>query len=522
MRIPGIPFTIRVLAPFTMSLQGPWSQLPLPVDLSNLDKVIESMGISGYFPMPAELCPDGGIEIAVFRMKDFHPDAMVQKNPFLSHLLAAGQLLSDPQLTAAEKQQGLEEFPDLPELHVSAEAENAIPKDAGVLDNILNMVAMPGELQDAGLSSKSLSGRAAVDRIIQAVLARVYSDKAFRDAEAAWRGVQLLLRQGAGADIDFRLELVPVTLETVEETIASLTVSQINDLPSLVIVDLPFDNAPHSIKLLEKVARFAEILMAPAVVWASPRLMDLDAWADMNRLPFLPHYLEGAYFAKFNRLKSQPEANWLAIACNRLLARYSYGSENRPRTVSFEEPAPPWVSPVWAIATLILKSFAETGWPTRFTDWREFQIRDLAVYFITPDKAVASEVLISEDRMDQMRRAGLIPVVTPANRDTAFVPMETTLGGASLAYQLFASRVTQFLLWCRDNLDPDLSGPGLEGELKRAFFLFWEKSGHQRPDSIEITAGHTDAENRIPLRIELRPSRQILPSGEGLTLEFNW
>ncbi len=522
MRTPSIPFTIRVLAPFAVNLQVPWQQPPVAVDLSSLDQAVKSICGSAYFPLPLALCPAGGLEITVSRMKDFHPDGMIQNNPFLRHLLEAGRLLSDHRLSVAEKKQGLEQFPDLPALDAGAEAKEAISRDAGALDNILNMVAMPGEAQASGQATKPTSGGTAVDGIIQAVLAHVYSDNAFREAEAAWRGLQLLLRQGAGAAADFRVEIIPATLETIEETIGRLTVSQINDLPSLVIVDLPFDNTPHSIHLLEKVAAFAEMLMAPALACASPRLMDLDSWTDLNRLPFLPNYLQSPHFAKFNRLKAQPEADWVALACNRVLARYPYGKESRPRTVSFEEPEAPWLRPVWAVSALIVKSYAETGWPTRFTEWQAFQLRDLAVHFIGSDTAVPVEALMSEDRMDQLRRIGLIPLAAMANRDVVFVPMETTLGGASLAYQLFASRVTQLLLWCRDNLSPDLSGPGLEEALKRTFFLFWEKSGHPRPESIEITAGDPDTENRIPLRLDLQPSRRILPSGEGLALEFNW
>jgi hypothetical protein len=62
----------------------------------------------------------------------------------------------------------------------------------------------------------------------------------------------------------------------------------------------------------------------------------------------------------------------------------------------------------------------------------------------------------------------------------------------------------------------------LEAELNRVFAYFWQKSGHPGPEAIDIKAGQPDDENRIPLKIDLQPSRRILPSGEGLTLEFKW
>ena len=522
MRIPDMPFVIRVLAPFVITLEAPWDGPPLAVDASNMDQVMASLGISTYIPMPRQLCPEGGIDIRVARMKDFHPDTLIKNTPFLNSLHAAGELLSDPRLPAAEKRQGLEKFQDLSELHVSAEAKDATPKDAGALDNILSMVAMPGDAQTPGSQKTMQPHEGTAAGILQAALDRVYSDAAFRGTEAAWRGLKLLLGQGAREKGDFRVEIIPANLDTLQDTIAGMTAGQINDLPSLIVVDLPFDNTPHSIGLLENVARFAEILMAPALVWASSRLLELDSWADLDRLPFLPNYLDSAHFAKFNRLKTQSEANWLVVSCNRLMARHPYGSENRPKTVSFEERDLPWVSPVWAVCALIVKSLGLTGWPTRLTDWQRVRVDDLPVYIVGRNTAIPSEVLFSENRVDQLRRAGMTPVAAAAGQDFVFIPMETTLGGASLAYQLFASRMTHFTLWCRDNLPADLSGPALEDALKQAFHLFWEKSGHSGPESIEITAGLPDTEGRIPLHIDLKPSRQILSSGEGLTLEFSW
>jgi len=523
MRIPSIPFKVLALAPFGFELQEAWKKAPVPIDLSDLDHVIESLGIFGYFSLSRDLCPAGGVEIKIFRLKDFHPDALIKSNSFLGHLQDARQVLSDSNLSSAEKRQMIKDWQDLPDLPIAdaPPKANETGKEAATeLDNILNMVAMP----EAGGSapSASVSGDNPADAIMQAVLADIYSDKSFKAAEAAWRGVKRLLQQGAQSNGDVKLEVVPVNMDTLEETIGALTVRLVDDLPSLILVDLPFENTPNSLALLERVAQFAEILMAPALVWASPGLMGLDAWSGLNRLSFIPNYLDAPHFAKFNRLKSQSEANWLAMGFNRYLPRPPYGSENPPRNFPFKEPELAWSSPIWAISALILQSFGESGWPTRFTEWQVHQLSDLAVHSIDAKTAIPTETLISEDRMDQCRRAGLMALAARANRDVVFLPMETTIGGASLAYQLFASRVTQFFLWCKDNLSTDLSGQALEQELKRMTSLLWEKSGHAGPDQLEITASPPDEENRTLLRIDLHPSRKILPSGEGLTLEFKW
>ncbi len=524
MRIPDMPFKILVLAPFAMNLGQPWKAPPLGVDLHDMDAVMDALGISGYFPLPADLCPAGGIELRISRLKDFHPDALVQGHPFLKQLVAAAEAEPPPAAKARTEART--------EAEPRAEA-------ADRLDSILNMVAMPGQDEKSAArdSARHAAGARQVDTPLQAVLAEIYADPAFRATESAWRGLKCLLQQGQGRKTGpgFHLEIVPVTRDTLEETLGALTISQVNDLPSLVLVDLPFDSTPRSVGLLEKVAQFAEILMAPAVAWASPGLVGLDSWADLPHLPFLPHHLDSPNFGKLNQLKSQPEADWLAVACNRFLLRYPYGKENPPRRIVFEEPGNPWVSPVWAVGALILASFTGTGWPTRFTDWQAFQLKDLPLHRVDSQTAIPAEVLISEDRLDQFRRAGIMALAAAANKDAAFIPMETAFGGTSLAYQLFAARMVQFLLWCKDHLPlessgeagAEVSGRDLEEGLRRAVAAFWEKSGHPVPQEFRITAGPPVAENRnadkrIPLRVEVTPSRRILPSGEGLTLEINW
>ena len=70
------------------------------------------------------------------------------------------------------------------------------------------------------------------------------------------------------------------------------------------------------------------------------------------------------------------------MTANRFLTREPYGDESPPRTAFFREPAPLWISPVWALGTLIAKSVSAYGWPSRFTDYRRIALEDLAVHSV--------------------------------------------------------------------------------------------------------------------------------------------
>jgi hypothetical protein len=141
---------------------------------------------------------------------------------------------------------------------------------------------------------------------------------------------------------------------------------------------------------------------------------------------------------------------------------------------------------------------------------------------IEGDRGIPTETNFSEERIDQFIRGGILPLVSPLNKDTTFIPRETTAGGSSLSYQLFLSRVTQFLFWCKDHFEKDLEPSLLEERLKRAFSLFWERSGNILPRGFEVSATKPKPENPTLVRIIINPSRQMLPSGERVELELNW
>ena len=522
MQLPSMPFKILALGPFRLNDDTPWTQPPVPIENLDLDTVMDKLGISYYFPIPTDLCPAGGIDLGFAKLKDFHPDALIQNAPFLTHLFEAKNYLTDTKtknLSIPEKREALKQWPDLPFIRIKSGQKEEKPHSTVTVDNILNMVTLPED--SPGPFPELQNESVQIDSIFQQVLSHIYSNNRFRASETAWLGLKLLLQQCVG-NSDVRIEIVPATLGTLGETLNNLLDTLINDLPSLIIVDFPFDNSPFCMKLLEKIARFAETLLVPAMVWINPKFMQINSWDNLNKLPFIPHYLEEQTFAKWCRLKNQSSANWLAVTCNRFLIRYLYGSDNMPRKFQFCENLRPWTGPVWAVSCLIAQSINKIGWPTRFADWQEIKIEDLALDTESSTRPIPTEVSFTKDRIDQFKRAGIMPLGSILKKDVAFTPLETTVGGASLSYQLFVSRITQLILWCQDTFPEDLAGTELEDRLRQAFSMFWVKSGHAGPENLKILAGHPGPDNRIPLRIDLQPSRKILSSGEKIVLEFSW
>ena len=523
MKIPSIPFKILALAPFLGPDYPVWDKAPLDVSFNDLDRVIAEFGPTCAVAVPSDLYPDKHIELKFTKLKDFHPDNMVQNNPALQNLREAKDWIEKAgrnRLSTDQINTQLAQWPNLPPIRIETTPLQPQPPSRDSLDKILDIVALPDA--HSGLPSGTQAAARQIDTIIQKILKHIFGDINFRTLEASWRGLHLLLRQVNAGESDIRIEIAPVSDDSLNDTLAALAADMIDALPSLILVDLPFDSSPRNLELLERIAQLSEILLVPAITWIRPEFFHIDSWEDIRSLAFLPHHLEEAPFARWQSFKKKPSARWLTIACNRIAARYPYGKDNLPRSIPFEEKHPAWISPVWALGALISRSVIAIGWPTRFTDWQTVRLEDLPLNTQDPKKPLPVEANFDRDRIDQFIRSGIIPLAAEQGKDIAFVPDETTAADISLRYQLFVSRITQLVLWCRDHFEKGIKGADLETELQRAFKLFWETSGYSGPESLEILAGKPDPQGRVPVQIALKPSRQILASRDKVALDFLW
>ena len=517
----SLPFKVLALGPFTLQEKKDHLQEPIRVDQNHPDQVMEKLNLSVSISLPQNLCGWDHLSLDLKRFKDFHPDSLIENHPSLKNLLEARKFVEESKtrgLAEEEIYQRLKKWPGLP-VEIKFKSTRAREEVSSPVDDILKMVAMPGEGPASPPGSQPFATQ--INLVLQQILGQVFSDPDFRNLESTWQGLQFLIKQ-AGADKDIIFEIVPVSFDTLEETLDHLTLSLIDGLPSLVLLDHPFDNSPRCLELLEKAALFSETLLVPTLCWVTPKFLHLDQWEGLGKLPFLPHYFDEPAFAKWRRLKESPSAKWIAMTCNRFLIRYPYGPDNRPRSIHFNESENLWISPVWAAGSLILQGLLKTGWPTRFTEWQSIRLSNLALHMIEGDRGIPTETNFSEERIDQFIRGGILPLVSPLNKDTAFIPRETTAGGSSLSYQLFLSRVTQFLFWCKDHFEKDLEPSLLKERLKKAFSLFWERSGGIHPIGFEVSAKKPKPENPTLVRIIIEPSRQILPSQEKVEFELSW
>lgn len=526
MDIPFKPFTILAIGPFAPVPRETFRVRMVPVDTPN--EALSLLRPELWVPVPRQICPEGGVTIGPGKLRDLTPDGMLESVSYVKDLSDARAFIqrsssgdTSPSLIVDEVRN---RWPHLP-LDLSFEAgERKKAPEKSRVDDILSMVAMG--TQTAAPAPAAQGGGptawvASIDRLLGAVMTAIFSNESFRVFEAAWRGIELVVKQGpAGTAKDTRLFLVNASRENLHDALDQLAQALETDPPDLVLIDMDFDNSALSMELLEKTAAFAEGILAPAAVNASAGFLGLQNWTELPRLPYLSHYIEdNPVYAKWNKLRSLQASDWLIAACNGFLVRPPYGEQAAPRGILFEEPLSPWISPVWALGTLAAQSAGRFGWPSRLTDAENVRLEGLGLHGIEGGGEASTEAVFSVDRLRQFGEIGLAPITGVAMRDVAFMASALTASGGSAAFQLFFSRLTGFLIRLREEHGASVpagdGGPWLEESLETFFRL----SGGHLPGDLSVTARQAE---RLSFEITLTPPAAIVPGSRRITFTFAW
>lgn len=526
MSVPVSPYTILALAPFGPVPASGYKPRLTEADIYTLDEALAQIGPRFWVELPRDVCPQGGLDVAVTSLAGFRPENLVRNTPYLADLDACRTFLAQarsanaaPQAVAADVSRqwpGLELDLFLPQAAPAHESANA---DA--IDDILSMVAT-GASPGGGAPGVpgSLAGwQAQVETLLARALAAIFADGQFRTYEAAWRGAECLARKaGVKEGGRVRLLLCPVSPDTLADALGALAVQLIQDTPHLALVDQGFDNSPASIELLGQVLAFADTLLVPVVAPVTLDFFRVASWRELSKLGYLKAAFADAQYAKFRKLADHPGASRLMLTLNGFLSRAPYGPGNAARPVAFTEAAPLWISPAWAVGALAAKSVIQYGWPSRLSDYRTIFLEELAV-FDSGEGPAATQGLFDENRIAELLEAGFSPVVGARGRDMVMLPRQTALDGGSFVFQLFFGRVVSHLLQARENA-PDSAQDSPAGAVRQALMDLFNQTDQTPPPDLTVDAGQEEG-GRIPVTIAFTPPRTVM-GGERLTFGFGW
>jgi type VI secretion system protein ImpC len=474
---PEAPFCLGILGDFSGRGGEPGSE-PIAqqrirqVDSDNFEKVLSQFGAK--LRLTFEQAQE--VELNFSTLDDFHPDRLVRQIGPLSKLCDQRQKLLNPgtAAAAASELQGLLAAPPQPAASSASAGTAGSESEADTLARLLGGApAKPAPVQrgGAGGTVESLLRSAVAPSMVPGAtphqtallsvidlelgkqLRAVLHHPKFQALEAAWRGVDLLVRN-FGAEDNLKLFILDVTKAELQADLQAqptLDASgiwkalrrQSEDMPWALWVGLcAFGDSVTDIENLAGLAKLSAGVRAPFLAEANPHLVGCDSFGlhpdpdDWNRA--IPPEVGEAWQA----LRELPEAAYLGLALPRFLLRQPYGKDSDPiDTFPFQELDPDaahesylWGNPALACAHVLASAFQSDGWDMPTSGYGE--LGDLPVYRFKENGETkvkpCAEAWLSDRAGEVILERGLMAVLSIKGRDAVRLPVVQSLTGKAL------------------------------------------------------------------------------------------
>ena len=422
----------------------------------------------------------GSLEpLRFFRLSDFHPDSLLKKVPWLARLRVLRERLMDP-ATAEKAATELRSLgivgarPDATPAPLSEEPARTYAVDvsptASLLDQAILQTDQPGlRTSQAGPAPRRgaelpqglaelvrrstdamrvpqapVHSATLIEDLEDAIARRlrlILHDPAFQALEAAWRGLDFLVKRlptGSKlkiyvADLGFSALKVELGLADSLEATAfyDLLVHQTVGTPGgepwgLIVADYTVEATALDLLVAGCMARTAARAGAPLIAAASSRLFGCKSLVQSpDPIDWQEELPEDVVQAR-EGLRRQAEAAWLGLVAPRFLLRMPYGPESSPlELVPFNELPDPtehegylWGNGGLACAVLLGNSFDRDGKHMGADQART--IEDLPIYGVEHQGEYhfqpCAETLLSYRAAERILAAGVMPLMTV--RDT--------------------------------------------------------------------------------------------------------
>jgi type VI secretion system protein ImpC len=411
------------------------------IDCDNFGEVFTRIGVALDLPPAAERPWEAKLQFQ--QLEDFHPEQLLQQLPLLANLSELrSKLLNPASMRAAAKE--LEEVLKIGSLPAEPPPAAATESPEAMLSRLLgkppSVASEP--TSPAGLAHRLIQQivgpNVSVDQPRQSHLAALADDELsaglrailhhtdFQALEAAWRGIDFLVRSVSEEVELFLINISESELATIVSAKNSSKIRrQLEQIrPAVVLGVYTFGAEDHA--LLAGIARLAAGLSTAFVAGASPGLVgcssfeaqpDPDDWTKES----------SDELKEFDALRKVPEAAHLGLLMPRFLLRQPYGKSSDPiETFPFEEMPPKpehqsylWGNPVFLCARLLAEAFAAD--PSDLDSREAGEVTGLPVHQFTRDGETqvkpCAEAWLSDRAAEAILRQGIMPVMSVRGRD---------------------------------------------------------------------------------------------------------
>jgi type VI secretion system protein ImpC len=462
-------FHIAVLGDFTGRANRGLTEPPaarklVPVDCDNFEQAFARLGARLKLPAAAT----GALMDLEFASVDhFHPDELLSRAAPLAQLFAARRLLLDPS-TAEQGRAALQSYLGAavaaPAAQPAPAASAGTESDDQTLGRLLGgkPSAPSAAAQPAALSPVAQFIRqavaphvspaaapwqqgalAAADLELAQKLRALLHHPDFQSLEAAWRGVNFLLRHLEAVEeigvllLDVSQHELAAELQGGEPAGQLPLLRLLRDRKiALIIGNYSFGQSAADLRVLSRLGEIAGELSAPFLAGAAPLLVGCDSFAAHpdpdDWTTELPPDAEAAWQA----LREAPQAEYVGLAAPRFLLRQPYGRSGEPiESFPFEElPGVAahedflWGPPAVLCASVLNESFANqlADEETEFVVPDCGELGDLPAHKFKEDGEVAikpyGEAWLTERAADRITARGIMPLLSRKDYNSIRVP----------------------------------------------------------------------------------------------------
>lgn len=443
---PETPFRLLVLGDFGGTGAGALAARKLhAVDRDVLEEELGILHVTLDVPLGGER----RARIELRDLDDLHPDRLLERVDVLDRWRATRERLENPRTFAEAAGEVRAWAGPPPERRQSA----AAPAGGGddVVGELLAGAARREKAADAAFEAEVKAIvrphlapeedadlprlREAVDEARARELRAILRDPSFREVEASWRSLDLLVRRAE--DESIRIFFLDASREALLGDLASRTqlsdsvlyrrlVTETVDTPGAepwgaVLGLYTFGPTIADAALLARIAKVAQAAGAPFLAGARPELVGCASIAEVPD-PSGWGRPDDSGSLVWEELRSLPEAAWVALALPRLLLRLPYGRTTDPiDTFPFEEmPGTPeheaylWGNGALACALVLAGAFEQNGWDLRPETAAEIPglpthvFKDGLETRVTPP----SEVVLTVRAAERILETGFVPVLS--------------------------------------------------------------------------------------------------------------
>jgi type VI secretion system protein ImpC len=443
---PDAPMRLLVLGDFgghrSRAEVRPGSELrPLRVDLDSLPSLFGKIAPR----IQIRLGDQPPITVAVGELEDFHPDHLFASLEFFVPMRELRRQLQDPNTFAvaaamvgsvapiqaaptagdiAEHGEDLQRLLGRP-----STAEKPVLKPASAVDAMIREAVAPHVVGKSDPRQADLV--AAVDGMTGELMRAVLHDTGFQGVEAAWRGLDRLVRT-LELDESLQVHVLDVSRAELaadfaaassltETTLYGIVVDRAGDKPWSLLVDCSaYGRTQEDAALLARLGTLAQQVDAALVAGV--------AWSAFSA-GFASLEDERAWTA----LRNSTAATSIALASPNILLRLPYGNGTEPteRFAFTEQASPPvserylWGSSAVVVAQLLAQSFTTAGgWD--FAPGDQSSIDDLPTHITKQDgesvQNPCAQTWLPESKIDALIKDGLMPMVSALGRGEVRVP----------------------------------------------------------------------------------------------------